>query len=305
VTKVASRSRRSDAAAWLFLAPYLALFITFVLIPIFYGLWISLHSWDPNLPNKPWVGLDNYARLVDSTSVSFDPFWDSMRATGIFTAASVPLLLIVPLAVALVMNAKFPGRNFVRAIYFAPYVLGVAVVGVLWRFLLDTNIGVINSALGAIGLPDDIAWLSSLPAAWVALVGVTVWWTLGFNAVIFLAGLQDIPKELYEAARVDGASKWQTFWNVTLPSLRQVTVFVALITIIASANMFGQSYVMTDGAPGEQTRTAIFYIAENGLRNFQMGQAAAMSWVLTLALMLLSLLLFSLFRDRSEKRAAA
>jgi multiple sugar transport system permease protein len=228
-----------------------------------------------------------------------------MRATGIFTAASVPLLLIVPLAVALVMNAKFPGRNFVRAIYFAPYVLGVAVVGVLWRFLLDTNIGVINSALGAIGLPDDIAWLSSLPAAWVALVGVTVWWTLGFNAVIFLAGLQDIPKELYEAARVDGASKWQTFWNVTLPSLRQVTVFVALITIIASANMFGQSYVMTDGAPGEQTRTAIFYIAENGLRNFQMGQAAAMSWVLTLALMLLSLLLFSLFRDRSEKRAAA
>jgi multiple sugar transport system permease protein len=300
----AARSRSSDWMAWLFLAPYLALFSAFVLAPIFYGLWISLHKWDYRLPAKPFVGLENYVDLVTPDSITFGPFWNAMEATAIFTVLSVPFLLVVPLAVALLMNASFPGRNLVRAIYFAPYVLGVAVIGVVWRFLLDTNIGAVNALLGGLGLPDDIAWLSSLPAAWVALVGVTVWWTLGFNAVIFLAGLQDIPKELYEAAKVDGASPWQAFMNVTLPGLRQVTQFVVMITIIASANMFGQSYIMTDGAPAQQTRTAIFYIAETGLQRRQMGEASAMSWVVTLFLILLSLLVFWVFRDRSEGRKA-
>ena len=201
----AATGRRDNLAAWLFLAPYLVLFGAFVLLPIVLGLWISLHSWDFTLPGKPWVGLANYRDLFDKGSVVFDPFWNAMQATGIFTVFSVPLLIIMPLAVALVMNKKFPGRNLFRAVYFAPYVLGVAVVAVMWRFLLDANIGAVNAYLGAIGLPDHTPWLSSVPEAWIALVGVTVWWTLGFNAVIYLAGLQDIPKELYEAARVDGA----------------------------------------------------------------------------------------------------
>ncbi|MEJ7707343.1 MAG: sugar ABC transporter permease [Nocardioidaceae bacterium] len=137
----------------------------------------------------------------------------------------------------------------------------------------------------------------------MALVGVTIWWTLGFNAVIFLAGLQDIPREQYEAARVDGAGAWRSFWHITLPGLRPVTAFVLLTTIIASANMFGQSYLMTNGAPGQQTRTAIFHIAETGLQNFQMGSAAAASWILTLALMLTSVVIFAVFRNRDEERA--
>ena len=224
-----------------------------MLLPIVFGLWISLHSWDFTLPGKPFVGLENYTDLFDPASVSFDPFWNSMRATGIFTLFSVPLLIVVPLAVALVMNQQFPGRNLFRAIFFAPYVLGVAVVGVLWRFLLDANIGLVNHLLGTLGLPDRHPWLSSVPEAWVALVGVTVWWTLGFNAVIFLAGLQDIPRELYEAAEVDGAGAWSRFRHVTLPGLRPVLIFVLLTTIIASANMFGQSFIMTNGAarPGD------------------------------------------------------
>ncbi len=295
--------RDKPLTAWLFLAPYLALFVTFVLAPIVLGLWISLHNWDFTLPSKPFVGLQNYKDLFNPDSVSFDPFWNSMKATGIFTVFSVPLLLVVPLAVALVMSTSFKGRNLVRAIYFAPYVLGVAVVGLLWRFLLDANIGVINYLAGLVGLPDTTPWLSSVPEAWVALVGVTVWWTLGFNSVIFLAGLQDIPREQYEAAKVDGASAWGSFYHVTLPGLRPVTVFVLLTTIIASANMFGQSYLMTNGAPGQKTRTAIFHIAETGLQNFQMGSAAAASWILTVALMLTSLLIFTLFRDRGGDTA--
>jgi multiple sugar transport system permease protein len=295
-----NRRRGDDRAAWLFLAPYLVLFIGFVLAPIVLGLWMSLHSWDFTLPNKPFVGLDNYRDLFEPGSITYAPFWNSMQATGIFTLFSVPLLIVIPLAVALVMNARFRGRNVFRAIYFAPYVLGVAVVGVMWRFLLDRNIGAINAYAQELGLPGDTAWLSSIPAAWVALVGVTVWWTLGFNAVIYIAGLQEIPKELYEAAKVDGAGWWASFWNVTLPGLRPVTMFVTLITIIASANMFGQAFMMTNGAPARETQTAIFWIAETGLQNFQMGEAAAASWILTLALMLLSLMVFGIFRARGS-----
>jgi len=298
------RQRGDDLAAWLFLAPYLVLFAAFVLAPIVLGLWISLHSWDFTLPGKPFVGLDNYRDLFRSGSTTFEPFWNSMRATGIFTLFSVPLLIVIPLAVALVMNANFRGRNVFRTVYFAPYVLGVAVVGVMWRFLLDRNIGAVNSYLDAIGLPGDTAWLSSVPPAWIALVGVTIWWTLGFNAVIYIAGLQEIPRELYDAARVDGAGAWSAFWHVTLPGLRPVTMFVTLITIIASANMFGQSFIMTNGAPGRQTQTAIFWIAETGLQNFQMGEAAAASWILTLALMLLSVVVFGVFRARGAMEAS-
>ncbi len=290
---------RSTLTAYLFLAPYLALFLVFVIGPAVYGLWISLHDYDYTLPGKPFVGLDNYQKLIDPESVLFDNFWASMKATGIFVLFSVPLLLVIPLLVALVMNSRFRGRNFFRALYFAPYVLGVAVVAVLWRFLLDANIGLVNQYLGALGLPDDTAWLTSTPAAWIALVGVTVWWTLGFNVVIYLAGLQDIPAELYEAAKVDGANRWQSFRHVTMPGLRPVLAFVTMVTIIASANMFGQSYLMTRGAPGTETRTAIYFIADTGLRNFQMGDAAAMSYVLTVVLMLLSVGVFWLFRERN------
>lgn len=295
---VSRPARRGRLTPYLFLAPYLVLFLVFVVAPVILGIWISLHAWDFTLPGKPWVGLENYKDLFSSSSTTGGNFWHSMEATGIFTVISVPLLVIIPLFVAMLMNAKFPGRNFFRAVYFAPYVLGVAVIGVLWRYILDNNIGLLNHYLGVIGLPSAIAWLTSVPAAWVALIGVTVWWTLGFNAVIYLAGLQDISKELYEAAKVDGASSWQRFRNVTLPGLRPVRQFVIIVTIISSANMFGQSYIITQGAPGTETRTAIYYIAQTGLRQFDMGKAAAMSFVLTVCLLILSLAVFALFRER-------
>ncbi len=291
-------AKHGPVTPWLFLAPYLLLFGTFVLAPVVLGVWISLHRWDYTLPGKPFVGLENYQDLFDRGSTVYTDFWNSMQATGIFTLASVPLLLVIPLLVALVMNKKFPGRNLFRAVYFAPYVLGVAVVAVMWRYLLDNNIGLVNHYLGLLGLPDDTAWTTSTPAAWVALVGVTVWWTLGYNSVIYLAALQDIPRELYEAARVDGANAWQQFRNVTIPGLRPVLVFITMITILASANMFGQSYLITQGGPGRETRTAIYEIAETGLRQYQMGSAAAMSYVLTAFLMVLSVIVFWLFRER-------
>jgi multiple sugar transport system permease protein len=284
---------------YLFMAPYLVLFLVFIAIPAVYGIWISLHNYDYLLPGKPWVGLGNYADLFTPGSATSEPFWQSMEATGKFTLYSVPLLVVIPLLVALVLNQKFPGRSFFRAVYFAPYVLGVAVIGVLWRFILDPNVGLLNYYLGLLGI-ENIPWITALPWAWVSLVGVTVWWTLGFNAVIYLAGLQDIDSALYDAAKVDGANRWQRFLNVTLPGLRPVLLFVVTVTILASANMFGQSYIITQGAPGNETRTAIMYIAETGLRQFNMGVAAAMSYVLALALLLISVANFAVFRNRED-----
>jgi multiple sugar transport system permease protein len=290
--------RQAPITPYLFIAPYFVLFATFVLAPAVYGLWISLHDWDYLLPGKPFVGLANYRALFDANSVVYDLFWNSMSATGIFTLLSVPLLLAIPLTIALLLNRRFRGRTFFRAVYFAPYVLGVAVIGVLWRFLLDPNLGAVNAVLGAIGLPGDTPWTTGLPWAWVSLVGVTVWWTLGFNAVIYLAGLQDIPQELYEAARIDGGGKWAEFRHVTLPGLRPVLLFVVVNTILVSSNMFGQSYLITQGAPGNETRTAIMFIAQEGLRDYRMGSAAAMSYLLTVALLLVSMIVFRLFRTK-------
>ncbi|HET6531197.1 MAG TPA: sugar ABC transporter permease [Actinoplanes sp.] len=292
------RRRGAGLTPYLFLLPYVVLFLTFTLVPAVYGLWISLHDWDYLLPGKPFVGFDNYRALIDSGSPVFEFFWQSMQATGIFTVFSVPLLIVVPLGIALILNRAFPGRTLFRATYFAPYVLGVAVIGVLWRFLLDPNLGAVNALLSAIGLPEGTPWTTDLPWAWVSLVGVTVWWTLGFNAVIYLAGLQDIPRELYDAAKVDGGGRWAEFRHVTLPGLRPVLLFIVINTVLASATMFGQSYLITQGAPGVETRTAIMYIAEEGLSNYKMGSAAAMSYVLTLCLLILSVIVFRLFRER-------
>jgi multiple sugar transport system permease protein len=287
---------------WLFLAPYLVLFLAFVLIPVVYGLWMSLHNWDQFLPDKPWVGLSNYADLFDPSSAKSQPFWLAMKATGTFVVLSVPLLVAIPLGIAVLLNRRFRGRNFFRALYFAPYVLGVVVVGLLFRFMLDPNIGALNYLLGQLGFAKDTPWTTALPWGWISLVLMTVWWTMGFNAVIYLAGLQDIDRQLYDAAHVDGATSWQRFRHVTLPGLRPVIVFVITITLLASANMFGQAYLTTQGAPAQRTRTAIMFIAQEGFEDFHLGSAAAMSYVLALFLMALSAGVFFFFRERRDER---
>jgi len=281
-------------------APYLLLLLTFVVGPAFFGIWVSLHDWDFMLPNKPFVGLQNYRDLFDSSSVIFLQFWHGMRATAIFTVASVPFLVLIPLLIAIVLNRKFRGRSFFRAMIFAPFVLGIAVIGVLFNYLLDAQFGLINGFLGIFGIPA-VGWTQTLPWAWVALVAMTVWWTLGFNTVIYLAGLQEIPAEQYEAASIDGAGAWGEFSNITLPGLRNVLVFIITTTVLASANMFGQSYLVTNGGPGDSTRTAIMVMTQEGLRNFKMGTASAMSYLLAIFLAVVSIINFVVLRERKAK----
>src|SRR3954469_2431471 len=291
-------SRKDTREGWLFCAPYLVLFTVFVVFPAVWGLWISLHRYDFTLPNKPFIGLDNYISLINGSSPWAGVFWESLRNTLLFTLLSAPLLLVVPLGIAMVLNQKFAGRNLFRAVYFAPYVLGVAVIAVLWRYLLDTNVGLVNYYLGR-----AIPWLTDVPVAWLSIVGVTVWWTLGFNCAIYLAALQEVPRSLYEAASMDGASKWQSFRHVTLPGIRSVLVFVVSTTIIACMNMFGQSYLMTNGGPGNETRTAIMQISDTGLRQFDSGMGSAMSMIFMFFLVIISSSVFWLFNRDSDAAA--
>lgn len=283
--------------ALVFLAPYLVVFTVFVAVPAVFGIWISLHDWDFTLPGHPWVGMQNYADLFDPQSVQYEQFWRGMANTGIFTLASVPFLVVLPLLLAILLNLRFPGRTFFRAVFFGPYVLGVAVIGVMWRYLLDGNFGLVNRVLHI-----HVQWTTSQPWAWIGLVGVTVWWTMGFNAVIYMAGLANIPQEQYEAASIDGAGAWQKFRYVTIPGLRPVLVFVLVTTVLASANMFGQSYTITQGGPAESTRTAIMVITDLGFSQNRAGQAAAESYLLAIMLIIISIAQYYATRDHQEAR---
>jgi multiple sugar transport system permease protein len=293
------RSRRSTGVAYLFLAPFLILFAVFVVWPAIDGIWISLHIWNPLSNIQPFVGLKNYADLFTPASLYFSDFWQSMGNTGLFVVCSVPFLVVIPLVIAALLNNNIKGGAVYRAIFFAPYVLGVAVVAVIWKYLLDPQLGVVNHLLGAIGLPSNTPWTVDVPWAWISLVGITVWWTLGFNTVIFLAGLKGVNRDLYEAAELDGAGTWRKFTSVTLPGIRPVITFVITVTILASANMFGQSYLLTQGGPGHATRTAIMYIADEGLSQNQMGAASAMSYVLFAFLAIVSVINFRVQRERN------
>lgn len=289
---------RRDWIGYLFILPFIAVFSVFVLYPALYGLWISLHNWDFFLAERPFIGLENYATLFDPESITASLFWKSMLATGKFVLFSVPFLVVLPLGLALLLNRPFRGRTFFRAIYFAPFVLGVAVIALIWQVLLSSQLGLVNFIAGLLGLPADTPWLTGTPWVWISLVAVTLWWTLGFNTVIYLAGLQDINETLYDAAKVDGATRWQEFRHVTVPGLRPVIVFVIVTTIIASANMFGQSYLLTNGGPSNETRTAIMYISQIGLQQFRMGGAAAMSYVLAALLIIVSIANLFFLRNR-------
>ncbi|MDN3495310.1 sugar ABC transporter permease [Planococcus sp. APC 4015] len=294
-------SRRKTLTAYLFLAPFLALFLTFIVAPAFFGLWMSLTNWSPFRDVQDFVGLKNYADLFTPGNVLSGDFWKSMSVTGIFVLISVPFMVVIPLLVAILLNQRIRAATTFRTIFFAPYVLGVAVIGVIWGYILDTQSGILNHLLGLIGLPSDVPWTVDVPWVWVSLVGVTVWWTMGLNTIIFLAGLKGISADLYEAASIDGAGVWRKFLSVTIPGLKPVMLFITTTTILASANMFGQSYLLTKGGPGTETRTVIMYIADQGLSQNNMAPAAAMSYVLFAALAIISVVNFRIQRERVEK----
>jgi multiple sugar transport system permease protein len=285
---------------YLFIAPHLLFFSAFLAWPFFYGVYISLFRFDFLQPkNRPFVGLKNYVNLFDPKSVQFGDFWNAVGNTVEFILWSVLPLVGIALLLAVLLNRNYPGRGVFRTIFFAPYTLSVTVASVLWWWIFQQT-GIINQVLKLIGL-KPINWLGHMPGAWIAITVATIWWTIGFNTVIFLTALQEIPKSLYEAAAIDGANARQQFFRITLPMLRSVTVFVLTITLIASANLFGQPYLMTGGGPVKGTETVIHRIFIQGILRSQMGSAAAMSIFVALLLLSLTYLNFKFFGATEEE----
>lgn len=288
------KKKKVSLIPYLFVAPHLLFFLAFLGWPFVYGIYISLFRFDFLQPNnRPFVGLKNYVNLFDPASVPFAKFWNALGNTGEFILWSVPPLVVIALLLAVLLNRNYPGRGVFRTIFFAPYTLSVTVASVLWWWIFQQT-GIVNQALQGLGLAP-VNWLGDLPGAWIAITVATIWWTIGFNTIIFLTALQEIPKSLYEAASLDGANSWQQFFLITIPMLRSVMVFVLTITLIASANLFGQPYIMTAGGPADGTQTVIHRIFFEGILRGQMGQAAAMSIFVALLLLTLTYLNFKFF----------
>jgi multiple sugar transport system permease protein len=287
--------RRQEAlSAYLLLSPYLAAFLLFTILPSVYGLYLSVTDFRLGAAHLHWTGLDNFAYVLT------DPlFRTSVANTVVFVLESTPALIVIPLALAVGLNRRMALRALFRGVFFLPFTLSVSIVSICWWWLLDPHFGPVYFYLRELGLHPP-GWASSPQLAMTAVVVATVWWTAGYNMVLFLAGLQDVPPHLYEAARIDGADGWRQFRAITLPLLRPTMLFVMVIQLIASFQVFGQVYVMTGGGPGNSTRTVIQYVYETAFVRLQMAEGAAAAWMLFVIILVFSLAQFRLLSGHTE-----
>ena len=282
---------RPARAAVLFTTPFFVLYILFLLWPILAAARTSL--FDKSLTgHASWAGLRNYTDLLNDSN-----FWSAMWHTALFTLLSTPPLVGIALGLALLVSRVRRFQWLYRLSFFAPYVLPVSVVVLIWNWLFQPGFGLINSYLTSLGL-SEVNWLGQPFVAMLAVVIATVWWTVGFNFVLYLAGLQEIPRELYEAAATDGATPRQQTRRITLPLLTSTTALVTVLQVIASLKVFDQIYLLQNGTAGPQnsTRPAIQYIYESGFTQARVGYASAMAFVFFLAVVAISLALFALLR---------
>ena len=282
-------ARPRTPAGFLFAGPALAALALFFVLPVAAALLLSVTDFDLYALADPaslrFVGLANYARLLADPT-----FWTALANTLTFAAVGGTLSVLVSLGGALLLQAPLArARSFFRTIYFLPVVTTLVAVAIVWRFLYHPRIGLLNRALEAFGLPAQ-DWLGDPALAMPAIIGLSVWKNFGFNLVIFAAALQAVPERLYEAARLDGATGLQQLRHVTLPMLRPTTSFVVLMTAIGSLQLFAEPYVMTQGGPGDATRSLVLLMYEQGFRWWNLGFAAAVAFVLFALVALATLL---------------
>jgi multiple sugar transport system permease protein len=265
--------------AYLFLAPAMLILGLFFFTPILASLLLSLTDFDiyalADSSNARWVGRENYSRLLHEPL-----FWKALANTLYFVGVGGPLSVVVSLSAALLVSSKLARfQSFWRTIFFAPVVTTLVAVAVVWRYLYHTRYGAFNFVLGWFGI-GPIDWLGDTRWAMFAIILLAVWKNFGYNMVIFLAGLQSIPDELFEAARIDGAGPWHTFWKIKLPLLAPTFFFVGVTTMIGYFQLFAEPYVMTQGGPLESTYSLVMFMYEEGFRFWRIGFASAIAFVL-------------------------
>ena len=299
VTVFAGRRRaprgRISLTPYLFLLPACLLFLVFRVYPLINGLWLSFTNARLGRAQYSFVGISNYEKLLD------DPrFLHSLVNTAYYTVASTLPILALPLLLAVLLNRGIAFKALLRGAFFFPFTLSVVTVGLTWLWLLDPVVGPFNYYMRRLGLPLPSLLAEPATAMW-GIVLTSLWWVTGYYLVIYLAGLQDIPRHLYEAAAIDGASGWRSFWSITVPLLRPVFLFVFVIHIIGSFQIFGQVFVMTQGGPGDGTRTVVQHLYETAFQSlFAFGSASAMAWVLFAVILVFSLLQFRILRGHAE-----
>ncbi|GAA1703819.1 carbohydrate ABC transporter permease [Kribbella sp. NPDC056951] len=285
---------RERWAGLFFVGPFLLLFAVFLVWPTISGLWNSFFNTSLAGVEQEFLGLQNWREMFSDSAV-----WSSLKNTLIFTAMSTPPLVIIALVMALLANRTGVLGWLLRFAYFAPFVLPATVVTLIWVWIYEPGFGLVNGLLTAGGFAE-IDWLNTENRAMLAVVITTVWWTVGFNFLLYLAALQGIPEQVYEAAAIDGAGERQKLFRITLPLLRRTTALIAVLQLVASLKIFDQIYLMTNGGPNYATRPIIQYIYQNGFTNYRIGYASAISYMFFAIIVVVAVLQFKLFSGSKE-----
>jgi multiple sugar transport system permease protein len=282
-----------SSAAYLFLTPALSAIFVFFFIPVLAAFIMSFTDFDiyslGNLNNARFVGLNNYKHLFDDAL-----FWTALKNTFYYVFAATPLSIAVSLFAAILLNSKLiKYKGIFRLSYFIPVITSLVAVAIVWRFIYHPRFGILNYFLGFFGI-NPIDWLGNSKWAMPAIILMSIWKNFGYNMIIFIAGLQNIPEDLYEAAVIEGAGKWEQFKSITLPLLAPTTVFISLITMIGFFQLFAEPYVMTQGGPLNSTISIVHYMYQEGFRWWNMGYSAALAFVLFIIILIGTLIQFRL-----------
>ncbi len=288
------QARRNTLIGWTFILPNFLGFLAFTLIPVTAAFALSFMEWT-SFTAPRWVGLENFQRMFQS-----DTFWVALRNTVAYALGHVPLTMALALVLAMLLNRKLKGIGFFRVAIFFPYITSLVAVAVVWNMLFSPDTGPINQLLNSIGIAETPGWTSSSDWAMPAVIITSVWRDMGYYMVLYLAGLQAIPSELYEAAEVDGASAWQRFWNVTIPSLRPTTFFVVVMLTVSSFKVFDLIVVMTNGGPGRSTTVLSQLIYQEGIGEGKFGYSSAISLVLFVIVLTVTVLQFKIQQRRER-----
>lgn len=286
--------RRNTLIGWSFILPNFLGFAAFTLIPVCAALILAFMKWDA-VGAPEFVGLKNFQRMVGS-----ETFWIALRNTFVYAIGHVPLTLALALGLALVLNRSLKGIGFFRVAAFFPYITSMVAVAVVWNMLFSPTMGPINQFLEFIGIANPPGWTTSTDWALPAVIITSVWRDMGYYMILYLAGLQAIPVETYEAAAMDGANPWQRFWNVTVPGLRPTTFFVTVMLTVASFKVFDLIVVMTDGGPGRATTVLSQLIYREGIKEGRFGYSSAISLVLFVIVLSITVVQFKI-QQRKER----
>jgi len=273
---------------YLFILPIVAGYIIFLFGPIVYAFVMSFTNWSL-FGNTAYIGLDNYIYAMRDDPV----FWDTVVNTVYFSAGLVPLNIVLSLLLAMLLKRKIWGIGLFRTAIFTPVVVSLVVWGIVWKFIFSTDGGLVNLLIRTFG-GTEIAWLFSETWTMPTVIVVSALKGVGMNMVIFLAALHDVPKDYYEASKIDGASRWETFKSITLPMITPAVFMITIITVIGSLKVFGQIYVMTGGGPGTSTYVMVFYIFKQAFRSYEFGYASALAFILFSIILVLTLIQWKL-----------